>query len=469
MGLGPQILLKIAPIAFALDPTKKMTKLLTSLDTKEEIRDLSLNHWYDKGFSCGAANVKEGFSANKNMLISRAGSPGRLHFPSCPSITSTCCTEGSLKNIALNGELSYQTLTKWYGAFLPIARLMMQDLYQPKFMKMKPADTWNLECVGYTQRSTCEALYINIDKSVKAFSVYQSKWVKYMAKCYNQIQQLRTEINCAFCDPSNNLWIFKSRNTLIWNRKVVNDTIKACFNYDLLNEKIVRPVFLAYLAYAQQVNPTLPIDENILYKMELFQNPVSKCQEWAKRTQASSNSDFTGSLACLKFGFSKIRMAMKLGKNIKFDSHLVSYITNVVNTQATSEIMVKLENVLSPTLLPYDVSDTSGFPQRSTPETKLNRILENLDPASIKKMNDMQKNLHKKRAQPVPSVQALTIRPEWIFLISKNQKDGIDQSKYEDNKLPQVPIQEIVNSSGNLLKSWVTVIMAFGLLVTFCY
>jgi hypothetical protein len=124
VGLSPQILFKTAPLFFALDPTKKMTKLLTSLDTKGKIRDLKLNYWYGVGYSCGGASIIEGFSANKNMAISRAGTPHSIQFPSCPSITSTCCTEGTLKNIEINGKLAYQKYTQWYEAVMPILKFM---------------------------------------------------------------------------------------------------------------------------------------------------------------------------------------------------------------------------------------------------------------------------------------------------------------------------------------------------------
>jgi hypothetical protein len=153
-----------------------------------------------------------------------------------------------------------------------------------------------------------------------------------MGKCGLEISKLRTQVGCAFCDPNNNHFIHKSSHEIIWKRKVVDHIIKACYNFDLLNEKIVRPVFMAYLAYARQIDPTLDIDEKILYKIDLFKSPVSKCQEWVKRTQASSKSDFTGSLSCLKFGFSKLRRIIKLGKYIKFCPHFVKYLKNVVNT-----------------------------------------------------------------------------------------------------------------------------------------
>jgi hypothetical protein len=195
-----------------------------------------------------------------------------------------------------------------------------------------PNDIWNLQCVGDIQRSTCDALYINIRRAVETFKTYEEKYIKYMSKCHLEGQKLSTEVNCAFCDPENNQYIHKSNHEIIWKRKVVDKTIKACFNYDLLNEKVVRPIFMAYLAYARQVDPTMDIDEKILYKMNLFKSPVSKCQDWVTRTQASSNSDFTGSLSCSKFGFSKIRMTMELGKNLKFDPYFVKYLKNVVNT-----------------------------------------------------------------------------------------------------------------------------------------
>jgi hypothetical protein len=135
VGLSPQILFKEAPLFFALDPTKKMTKLLTSLDTKGKIRDLKLNYWYEVGYSCGGASIIEGFSANKNMVISRAGTPHSIQFPSCPSITNTCCTEGTLKNIEMNGKLAYQKYTLWYEAVMPILRFMTQDLLKPEYMR----------------------------------------------------------------------------------------------------------------------------------------------------------------------------------------------------------------------------------------------------------------------------------------------------------------------------------------------
>jgi hypothetical protein len=257
LGLNPQILYQVAPPFFALDPTKKMTKLLNSFDTNGQIRDLSLNHWYGVGYSCGGASINEGFSANKNIVIAPAGTHRGIHFPSCPSITSTCCSEGTLKSIEINGKLSYQNLTQWYQSFSPILRFMMNDLWQPEYMKQRPNDIWNLQCVEGTQRSTCDALYINIRRAVESFKIYENKYYKYMGKCGLEISKLRTQVGCAFCDPNNNHFIHKSSHEIIWKRKVVDHIIKACYNFDLLNEKIVRPVFMAYLAYARQIDPTL--------------------------------------------------------------------------------------------------------------------------------------------------------------------------------------------------------------------
>lgn len=474
VGLSPQILFQVAPPFFALDPTKKMTKLLTSLDTKGNIRDLNLNYWYEVGHSCGGASIVKGFSANKNMAISPAGNPTSIQFPSCPSLTSTCCTEGTLKNIEMNGKLAYQKYTQWYEAVIPILRFMIFDLWQPKYMKQRPNDIWNLQCVGDTQRSTCEALYINIVSAKKLFEKYEKQYIKYMSKCHLEIQKLSTEVNCAFCDPENNQYIHKSNNEIIWKRKVVDKAIKACYNYDLLNEKIVRPVFVAYLAYARQVDPTMDIDEKILYNMTLFKSPVSKCQDWVTRTQATSKSDFTGSLSCLKFGFSKIRLILENGKDLKFDPYFVKYLKNVVNTQATTRIQNRLSDILPITLLPFNVYDRSDFPLGPNQGRGPKRILEDESASKIKKFNEQQNNLAKKRPKPMPTLQEQPGQESWKFLLANNHKDGIDQSRYEDNTLPQAPVYEIINSAGynfsaNLLKSWVTVILAFGLFVTFCY
>jgi len=197
---------------------------------------------------------------------------------------------------------------------------------------MRPERIDVTECQGEVKRAKCFALKQNINRSIKRAKMYINDYDNYWYQCNTLLEQYRNGFRCAACDTHNNIWLDIGRKKIIIKRTNIDEIVKKCYNMDLFELKVLREVYMAFLNYAKQVKPDLPLDHTILY--DIFSDRIESCAQWIKFTGATKKMDTTKSRECLMYGYEKLNSLLIRPNEVRFNYDLTVYFKVVVNILA---------------------------------------------------------------------------------------------------------------------------------------
>jgi hypothetical protein len=158
-----------------------------------------------------------------------------------------------------------------------------------KYLRVLPDDPDAEGCQGTIKNNRCKELYNMIFKSIQHAKMYYEQYKSDWKTCHDLIEYLRNEMRCAVCDAgASRYFSFESKSVFV-QRGQINSIIKECYDSDLYEVELLREVYLAYLNYAKQVQPSLSMNHSILFS--IFSNNYKPCAQWIEMTRANLDSD----------------------------------------------------------------------------------------------------------------------------------------------------------------------------------
>ena len=317
----------------------KITGIMSKYDEKMPIMNLKNILFFKKHSNCPLASIYEVMNLPyARVTTKREGSNASI----CPSLTMSCCAVGSFRSFLVDSKIAAFSLKAYWKNMFRLKMFVISNLVQN--FKLQPGDDYNTECQGTVNANKCQSLYINIIRAVDLAKKYEKNYRKDIGQCISLIEDIRNQLRCAACDPSNNKWINHESKKIIINRAMATKIVTTCFNNNLYESKILRPVFVAFLNYANQVMPTLNISEDIIWK--IFPATVLKCSKWASYAQANDKTDFSKSPACMKFAFGILNGTAEKPSQVKFSVHLVEYFKKVIGGLITRDALEQMQTLL---------------------------------------------------------------------------------------------------------------------------
>lgn len=280
--------------------------------------------------------------------------------------------------------------------------------------KAKPSAPFVRFCQKGPDREKCDSLKQNMNLARGHSLMYFDKYYKNWQKCMKVQEEYRSALRCAACDASNKYLINDKHKTVLIKNSSMNKLIKACYNKDLYESKLLSELYISYLNYAKKTDPSimLTVDDMI----GLFNKKINKCAAWVNFTKSRSNADMTKSRECVDYGTSLLNKITQVSKDIKFSRNFNDFINKVLDAIAGDRIKVKLNRII-----PKVMQHTN------------NRILlSDLNPIE-EEMVHIEDNVNKGYDEKLSDAKL-----SWKFIVSVNPNQGIDLEQYTDTGLTTV-------------------------------
>lgn len=419
----------------------KITGIMSKYDEKMPIMDLNNILFFKKQSNCPLASIYDVMNLPyARVTTNRVGPSASI----CPTLTMTCCANGSFRSFLVDSKIARFSLKAYWKNKFRLNMFLISGLVEN--FKLRPEDDYNTECQGTVKANKCQSLFLNIQRAVALAKKYEKNYRVDHAQCISLVEDIRNQLRCAACDPSNNKWINPESKKIIINRAMASKVVTKCFNNNLYEFKVLRPVFVAFLNYAHQVMPTLNISENIIWK--IFPATVTKCSHWANYVQADDTADFSKSPDCMRYVYRILNSTAVKPSQVKFSIHLVEYFKKVIggliNRNALEQMQTLLPDIVRPTMDP-DMWEESK--RRIDEGQKVHKAMLRREKSAAKKnfkkrflqqkrvlMSEDQKKkseLAEKRISEGKHVNIkLGFEPKWHFIIDQSKTGGINLESY---------------------------------------
>jgi hypothetical protein len=278
-------IIPIPSVKFTIDG--KYKKMLSTMDESMPTMDLMQFALFQRGRSCPMAPMFGGVVSLTNI--------SRKNATMCPTVTNSCCTESSFVTFESDWKIGQILLTKKYESWSALTSFLLNDLVntdekkKSKYFRVLPDDPDAEGCQGTIKNNRCKELYSMIFKSIQHAKMYYEQYKSDWKTCKELVEYLRNEMRCAVCDAEASRYFSSESKSVFVQRGQINSIIKQCYDSDLYEVELLREVYLAYLNYAKQVQPSLSMNHSILFS--IFSNNYKPCAEWIEMTRANLDSD----------------------------------------------------------------------------------------------------------------------------------------------------------------------------------
>jgi len=435
---------------------KKLSSLMHLMDTKMNIFELRNKLYFSPGSSCPLAPQFGG----RSVELSKPRNKKQIE-NSCRNVKKSCCALGVMKDFLIDSKIAALRLSSYYKNDFKLNMFLLSGLTEN--LKLGAEDPYNAECQGEINSNRCAALMLNIERAVIRAKMYVEKYKEDFTNCTNRIEQTRLRLRCASCDPENNRWFNLQSKKIVINKAYLNSTVTLCFNYSLYTYRIERAVYQAYLNYARQVIPSMAVDDQILWKM--FPDDVHKCSEWIQYTEANSDSDFTRSAPCLKYGFKVLEKSLGKPSDLRFSEEFTTYFEEVIGGIITPEAGEQMNALLPTTVRPMKqvrwesrgelrwIDNVHKMmldwrkAQKAKKNSKQNKGRVLMSEIEKKRLENAEKDMENGEDTDINKIRTPT---EWGFLVAQDPRKGIMIGEYRDHGAPAVDIKSFLDGQDSM-------------------
>jgi hypothetical protein len=331
----------------------KISGLMSKYDEKMPILDLKKILFFKKNSNCPLAENYDVMSLPFARIKSQVGASASM----CPTLKISCCALGSFSSFIVDSKIARLNLTSFYKNLFKLDMFLLSGLVDN--FKLRPEDDYNLECQGPQNQSKCLSLGLNIKRAITLAQKHLKRYRDDWTQCYSLLEEMRSQLRCAACDPVNNKWINDENKTIVISRPLVSKIVRKCFNKDLFEIKILRGVYEAFLNYARQVIPTLNISANIIWN--IFSAKVDKCAKWTVYTQADEDTDFTKSPDCMTYTYGILKQALSKPSKVRFSHDRLDFFQNVIGALINKVASEQMATLIPDIVKPYsELMEESG-------------------------------------------------------------------------------------------------------------
>jgi hypothetical protein len=450
----------------------KITGVMSKYDEKMPIMDLNNILFFKQHSNCPLAEIYGVMSIPYARSIYNRVGPGSSI---CPTLTMSCCARGTFRSFFVDSKISRFNIKAVHTNKFRLSMFLLSGLVDN--FKLHPDDYYNTECQGTTNANKCKSLWINIHRSIALAKKYEKRYRSDYSLCISSIEDMRNQLRCAACDPLNNKWIDHENKKIVISRAMASKLVKKCFNKDLYERKILRGVFVAFLNYARQVDPTLSITDQIIWK--LFPAKVLKCSAWATRAQADAKADFSKSPECMKYAYMILEYTTVKPSHVKFSVATLEYFKRVIGGLINKLALEQLNTLLPNIVRPIDDPESMVQSWLNIDERKNAHKAMKRQEKSAAKKNSKNKFLQQKRVLMSEDEKKkrelseqrmregkdvnvkLSFEPKWHFIIDQSKKGGINLETYGDGGIEDYGLSNIADHEkrmdlGRMLKKLAT-------------